>query len=133
MGKYPSTVGQQKEETMTDVTASLGKGGESETCSYDFGADLDNAVEKFGAEVVFANFRAQATIGLQAFMRNSMRLTDSEGKLTPVRGKALQKEVTAWTPGEKKPARSPVEKAKDQMGKLTPEQRAALFAEFKAA
>ena len=119
---------------MTDITASLGKkSGDSETCSYDFGEDLDAAVEIFGGEVVYANFKAQATIGLQSYMRNQMRLTDSEGKATPIRGKALQKAVEDWVPGEKKPARSPVEKAKDQMSKLSPEQRAALFKEFKAA
>ena len=115
---------------MVGVTAKVDNGDTAETCNKDFGKNLDDAIELFTPEVVFANFQAQCIIGLQSFMRNQMRLVDENGKLTPVTGKALQKAVDEWKPGEKKPAKSPVERAKDQMGKLSPEQRAALFAEF---
>ena len=115
---------------MVVITAKYGDGENSETCKYDFGEDLSAAIELFGEEIIFVNFRAQCIIGIQSHMRNEMRSVDSEGKATPVLGKGLQKSVTAWKPGAKKPAKSATERAKETMGKLSPEQRAALFADF---
>lgn len=57
------------EETgLIEVTAKTQEGAEA-TVAYDFGANLDDAVDKYGAEVVFSLFRAQAKIQLQARMR----------------------------------------------------------------
>ena len=36
---------------------------------YDFGENLDNAVDKFGADVVFSNFVSAAKVKLQSIMR----------------------------------------------------------------
>ncbi len=78
---------------MVEVTAKIDNGKTAETCVKDFGENLDDAIVLFTAEVVFANFRAQCIIGLQAFIRNQLRLVDENGKPTPVTGKALQKAV----------------------------------------
>lgn len=37
---------------------------------YDFGENLDNAVDKFGTDVVFSNFVSAAKVKLQAIMRS---------------------------------------------------------------
>ena len=90
----------------------------TDSVEYDFGANLDEAVEKFGAEVIFKRFRAQAVVDLQGIMRRHM-----SGK-EPKRGKALQEAVNEWKPGVQKARKSRSEKALELLGGMTPEERA---------
>ena len=110
---------------------------------YDFGDNLEEAVEKFGAEVVYTNFKQSAIISLQSNMRGKFRSLESkaqkEGKVvdwtdTEWRDNAtLEAQVAAdgWKPGIRTATgKSKEEKARDLLGQLTPEQRAALLAQF---
>ena len=47
--------------------------GDPVQVQYDFGTDLDEAVELFGAEVVFSRYKSAAVIDLQAYMRGLIR------------------------------------------------------------
>jgi len=58
---------------------------------YDFGDNLDQAVEACGEDVVFSNFKANAKVALQGIMR-----TKHKGALTPDQ---IQAVVDAWKPG----------------------------------
>jgi hypothetical protein len=42
--------------------------------AYDFGANLDDAAGKFGAEVVFTNFKRTAVITAQAAIRRMLEV-----------------------------------------------------------
>jgi hypothetical protein len=59
--------------------------------AYDFGATLDEAVAKFGAEVVFTNFKRTAVITAQAVIRRMLEGGKSEEEVATVMG--------AWKPG----------------------------------
>ena len=84
----------------------------SETCNFDFGDNLKEASELFGADIVFSQFRSAGVVNLQSFMRGHMRADE------PVTGKALQKEVGKWKPDTKRPAKSKVEAAKQKWDAL---------------
>ena len=51
---------------------------EEVTCSYDLGETLDEAIDKFGTDVVFSQFVANAKVKLQGIMRDKKKagLTD---------------------------------------------------------
>jgi hypothetical protein len=55
---------------------------------FKFGKDLQEAIELFGEEVVFSNFRAQAKIKLQALMRSWVD-----------KGKSVADLLAQWKPG----------------------------------
>jgi hypothetical protein len=57
----------------------------------DLGDNLQDAIEKFGEEVVFTNFQAQAKIRAQAIMRDMLTAgkTDEE----------INKFMASWKPG----------------------------------
>jgi hypothetical protein len=79
------------------------------TLFYKFGANLAEAVELFGEEVVFTNFRAQAKIRLQALMRSWI-----------LKGQDLGKLSAEWKPGiqmERAPV-DPIVAAEQQFMKM---------------
>jgi len=94
------------------------------TVDYDFGSTLEEAVEKFGAEVVFSSFVADAKVGLQAFIRTRLRKTEDDY----MDDQAIAAEAAEWAPGaNKRSAADPMAKLQALLAKLSPEQKAALL------
>lgn len=58
---------------------------------FDFGEDMEDAAQKFGADVVFTNFRASAKITLQAAIRRLL-----EKGLT---AEQINEKLLSWKPG----------------------------------
>ena len=61
------------------------------SAEYDFGDNLDSAVELCGADTVYSNYRANSKVALQGVMRNLIKA----GK-TP---DEIQSAVDGWKPG----------------------------------
>jgi hypothetical protein len=57
----------------------------------ELGENLQDAIEKFGAEVVYTNFKASAKITAQALIRRSAEKGDSD--------EVIQSKLSAWKPG----------------------------------
>lgn len=115
------------------VTAALPEGKEggprSVDVMYDFGANLEEMVEKFGDLAVYANAQAQMKIGLQAAMRRGMT-PDKEGNTKT--DEEIATMAAEWTPGDRTVTRkSAVDKAKDLLGAMSPEEKAELLAALK--
>lgn len=110
--------------TAIDVTAKLGKAEDAQTevCKYNFGDDIDQMIEIFSGEIVYSQAKSAMVVALQGYMRSVMRADE------PKTGKELQKLVKDWKPGTKAPAKSKVERAKDQIEKLTETQKDELRA-----
>lgn len=115
---------QEQEELEPGVEKFVTKADESKdarsiTLTYEFGANLDDAVAKFGAEVVYGAFVKAAKINLQAYIR---RLMNSEN---PPDDAGIIAEVEKWKPGTRQPrvGGDIVAKITAQLAKLPPEQR----------
>ena len=104
-----------------EVTAT--KDGQEATLNYDFGSDINDAIAKFGAEVVFTNFRQAAKIALQARMRSRM---EKKGN--------VQELATIWKPGIQleRAAVDPVVAAKNAFANMSAEDREAFLNELRA-
>jgi len=61
------------------------------TVAYDFGGDLDKAVELFGKDVVYANFVRSSVITMQAAMRRYLE----DG----LDNAAIASKLAGWKPG----------------------------------
>jgi len=110
---------------MTEVTAKLSGNDREVTVNYDFGEDLDAAVELFGADVVHKAFAAQATVSLQSMIRSGIKGEKSDQE--------IQKNADEWKPGARKPARSKAEKVLDQFAEMDADAKAALLKELTAS
>jgi hypothetical protein len=89
--------------------------------SYDFGENLQDAVAKFGEEVVFTNFRAQSVIRAQAIARSEMEADKS--------AEEIQSILDAWKPGVQRAREvDPYAAAANAYSKLTPEEQAEFIA-----
>jgi len=94
----------------------------SATVSYDFGDDLDGAVEKFGGDVIFSRFKAAATVDLQALIRRHLKGEN------PKTEKEIQKLVSEWAPGvSTRTKKSPQQKAQEAVDALSDADKAALL------
>lgn len=93
---------------------------------------LNEAIDVWGEKVVFNRAVAAVTIDIQAKMRGFMvDKLDKEGKVTASAktDEEIQEALSNWKPGEKTIQRkTPIEKLKQIMAKMSPEDRAALLA-----
>jgi hypothetical protein len=100
----------------------------SATVTYDFGDDLDAAVELFGADVIFSRFVAAATVDLQALIRRSIKGEN------PKNAREIQALVTEWKPGvSTRVKKSPQQKAQEAVDALSDNEKAALLESLMAA
>lgn len=112
---------------LTEVKATKEIGGEKKeiVCMIDLGDNLEDAVERFGGEVVFSNFKRAATITAQAAMRRFMEQGLDEASVAAKMG--------SWRPGVAlERTVDPVAALKAKFAKMSPEERAALLAELGA-
>lgn len=109
------------------VTAKLKDSETSATVEYDFGADLESMVAKFGAEIVFQKAEDALVIDVQSMVRRNLRGTDKVPAKTEAEIQAI---VDAWVPGVGVSRKSNVDKAAALISDMTAEQKAALLAQL---
>ena len=104
------------------VKASIQKTGQDCEVEYDFGNDLDNAIELFGKETVFGYFKGQATVRLQAGLRSAME-----------RGIDPAAFARGWKPGVTAPsiAADPFSAAVSAYARMTDEEKANFLSTLK--
>jgi hypothetical protein len=97
--------------------------------TFDFGDTLDEAVAKFGADVVYSNFKKSAVIALQAVVRREL-----DKKEEAKSNEEITAKVATWKPGV---ARVSTVDAKEtilkKVGKMSKAERDALIEQLLAA
>ncbi len=88
-------------------------------------SNIDEAVEMYGAEVVFSRFRGALVIDLQSYMRTQIKKKDFTED-------ALQTAVDNWTPGTRGPGVSMEQKAENLMAGMSEEDLQALLGRVQA-
>lgn len=108
-----------------DISFKTKEHPEARKVSYDFPADLEGLVEKFGADSVYAAAQGAYVISLQALARRHIEKSDEE----------IQNLVAGWNPNERSPAvkQTAFEKASGALSKLSAEERAELLRKLQAA
>lgn len=106
-----------------EITAEKTNVGEC-TVSYDMGDTVSELVDQFGEEVVYSRARQSVIIAIQAYIRSQL-----ESEKSP---EEIQASVADWKPGVRKPAKTPEDRAREALGSMTAEQRAAFLKELKA-
>lgn len=91
---------------------------EEVTVTYDFGDDLDSAVDLCGPEVVFNNYQANAKVQLQSIMRAQLKAGATAD--------AIQAIVDSWKPGMQmeRAAVDPAKAVENAFATWTPERQA---------
>jgi len=119
--------------TARNISAKAGNNDEapSATVSFDFGENLAEAEELFGADVVFSRFCAAATVDIQALIRRHLKVPEpkeGEEAAAPKTEAEIQAIVAEYKPGTSTRVRvSASEKAARAIGKLSDEEKAALL------
>lgn len=105
------------EITATKVIEGVEK---SATILFDFGADVNEAIGKFGAEVVFSNFKRSAVITAQAAMRRLMEANKTQDEIA--------ESMKAWAPGVSlERSMDPVKAIQNKFATMSPEDQQALI------
>ena len=97
--------------------------GKKVAVTYNFGASLDEAIEKFGAEVVFSGFRRTSVITAQGVMRRLAKAGKSDAE--------IQAAITNWKPGvQAERISDPVARLKSMFSSMSAEERQKIMAEL---
>lgn len=114
-----------EEDKSIQITTSESEqeGARRVTVSYNLGGDLAGAAELFTAEVVYSKFVQQCRVDIQGLVRRLLKAGKPDEEIYAA--------VASYTPTiAAKRGRTDIEKAQALLGKLTPEQKAALLAEL---
>lgn len=115
-------------ENITTKDGKETEGARAVTVAFDFGDNLEQAVEKFGAEAVFNSFKADARVGLQAKVRALLKATMEDSEELKYTDEEIVEKAAEYVPGAKtRTSSDPLAKLQALLGKLTPEQKAALL------
>lgn len=90
---------------------------------YDMPEDLAGLTAKFGEEAVASAAKGAFVISIQSLLRRHYEKSQDE----------LQALANGWNPNERSPAvkQTAFERASSALGKLTPEEKAALLAQLR--
>lgn len=110
-------------QEITAKTTSGPREGQTFAVKYDIPDSIQEALDRFGDEVVYSRFKASLVIDLQSFMRTQVQKEEFSSDM-------LEQAVSAWVPGIRAKGKSVGEKIQDMLSKLTPEQREEILAEF---
>jgi len=115
---------------MDNVSAKRANREHQVTVEYEFGTNLEGALELFEEEVVFELFKRAAVTDLQNFIRRQMFNDDD----VAVPSEIVQDLVNEWEPGTAhRRAVAKVAKLTEQATALSTEDREALIAQLQAA
>jgi hypothetical protein len=90
--------------------------------NYNFGENLEEAIDLFGTEVVYKRFKAAVVVDLQGIMRRHMSAKE------PLFGDDLQAKIDEWKPGVQKARKSKTEKALSLLEGMTADEKAEFIA-----
>jgi len=112
--------------SLEEVKAKTSDMEEHVLAQFDFGDGLDEAIEKFGEDVVFARYKASAVIDLQSAMRGWIKQKKPNEEIAKL--------ASEWKPGTRQSrGKTKEEKARDALGRLSDVERAALLEEYMAS
>ncbi len=92
---------------------------------YDFGDTIEEAIEKFGKDVVFSNYKQSVVISLQGLVRRNLELKDDKR----LSDEDIKGKVARWIPGVAtvRTGESIQQKALSAFANMTPEAQAAFL------
>lgn len=98
----------------------IGEEEREATIQFDFGGTTENAVEKFGSDVVYSNFVRASVVTAQAAIRRMLEAGKSQEE--------IQSAMESWKPGVAlERTVDPVAAVLGKFGSMTPEEQKALI------
>jgi len=102
-----------------DVSAKYPKDKTSVTVKFNMPDSVEGLVKKFGEEIVLAHATSSMTVALQGGLRSQLKEKKKPAEIQAWAGE--------WKPGMRTPGKSFVEKFKEKVPNMTPEQRKELL------
>lgn len=110
---------------MIEVSAKAPKVGKEATIMVDLGDNVQDAIDRFGDEVVFSNYQANVKITVQGGIRRYLESGLSQDE--------IQAKFDGYKPGVTlERVVDPVAALASKFAKMSPEEQAAAFADLKA-
>lgn len=111
--------------TVSKVVAKRKKTGAKAEAEYDFGANLAETTKIFGETTIYNHVVGALKVAFQGWLRSQMDQKKTQAEITAA--------AKNWKPGQRKQAKSPQEKLREQLTKLSPEERANILKEYTAS
>lgn len=109
---------------MVEVKAKTPKTGKEAAIMVDLGENMQDAADRFGADVIFSNYLANVKIGIQSGIRRYLEAGKSQQE--------IQQMFSNYKPGVTMDrVVDPIAALARKMAAATPEEQAAMFEELK--
>ena len=99
------------------------KSARNATVKIQMADNVSELMEQFGADVVFSHAKRSIIIAMQTSLRGAIKASKTDDE--------IQSLANDWKPGLKKPAKSPLEKIKEELSRLSPEDRKRIAREIR--
>lgn len=113
----------QEQDVSAELTAKNGNEAKSATVKVQVGDTLDELGSQFGSDVVYSHARRSIIIAMQTSIRGAL-----EAGKTPNEIQALMQD---WKPGVKRPAKTPMDRIREEMARMSPEDRKRVLKELR--
>jgi hypothetical protein len=113
----------QDVEINAELTAKNGNDAKGVTAKVQLGENLDELGSQFGPEIVYSHARRSIVIAMQTSMRGML----DSGK-SP---EEIQTAMVDWKPGVKRAAKSTYDRVKEDIARMSPEDKKRIIRELR--
>jgi hypothetical protein len=110
-------------EVTAELTAKNGNEAKGATVKTQIGENLDELGSQFGPDVVYSHARRSIIIAMQTSIRGMLE----QGKAD----EEIQQAMSEWKPGLKRPAKTPLDRVRDEFTRMSPEDRKRILKELR--
>ena len=113
----------QDVDVSAELTAKNGNEARGASVKMSVGENLEELGKQFGPEVVFSHARRSIIIAMQTSIRSMLENGKNQNEITAAMGE--------WKPGVKRPTRTAMEKVRDEIQRMSPEDRKRILKELR--
>jgi hypothetical protein len=113
----------QEIEIAAELTAKNGNEAKASTVKTQIGENIEELGGQFGNDVVYSHARRSIIIAMQTSIRGMLEQGKSDAE--------IQAQMAEWKPGLKRPAKTPLDRVRDEFTRMSPEDRKRILKELR--
>ena len=113
----------QELDVSAELTAKNGNEAKSASAKVQIGETLEELGNQFGTDVVYSHARRSIVIAMQTSIRGMLEQGKSEHE--------IQTAMAEWRPGLKRPAKTPMDRVRDEIARMSPEDKKRILKELR--
>jgi hypothetical protein len=112
-----------EQQITAEMTAKNGNEARSATVTVNVPENLEELGQHFGQDVVYSHAKRSIVIAMQTSIRGMLEAGKSDAE--------IQQAMVEWKPGVKRPAKSPMDRVREEISRMSPEDKKRILKELR--